>query len=173
VTGSGSLQADFNRIYLTNCLQCKLLSYEEYRLILYFIAGVYVFFLGIGLWSFSYEVRSTYTLVGAIFILITAVMTLLNIIIIIRIIHVPKEKLALASGLVMILLMISNIIIFVSLYNADDDTRHAILAMNILFAAFQFYASYILYRYAEFVKFNYDENISGTKYIWTVCVFSI
>eukprot|EP01031_Cornospumella_fuschlensis_P023549 gene23549-28559_t len=161
-TARNSLQSstNFNKLYLINCLKCKLLSYEEYRMMLYIIVCAYLLLIALDLWFFSYVLNKGYSAVGGGFTLGTAIITFFNIIIIIRIIHYPKESYALTSSVCMLLCMIANIVIFTAIYTSATDTRHAILVLNILFFVFQLYASYILYRYWEFVKFNYDEDIS-------------
>eukprot|EP00981_Chlorochromonas_danica_P014573 scaffold8319_cov211-Ochromonas_danica.AAC.7 len=140
--------------YLTG----KALSYGQYKCLLWLIVVMNSGIITIDVLYALVTARHAMLSLPAILSLIAPIGYTINTLIILRLIYYPRTRWALISSGITLLFNVLDIIIFAIEFNASNRKAHFNLLISLVFFFFQLYAANILYRYWEFVKYNYDEN---------------
>lgn len=146
---------------IQNFLIAKGLSYLQYRVLLWQILVVDIFIVVCDIWAAVFCMVSQPSL-SSVCTILTPIGYVVTSVIVFRLIYDPKTGWALFSSALTLVLTFINIIVFGVKFSRHSIQGRVLLFLSVAFFCIQLYAANVLYRYWEFVKYNYDEDFTAT-----------
>lgn len=94
---------------------------------------------------------------GAVLSMIATVLTLWNIVVLVRLYRHPRPRAALMSGAIILCLWIIYVVQSIMYYGSYDNSPQY-LPLVCVFLVLQLLSGWLLYRFWEFILFNYDDD---------------